>query len=439
MCGIQNLQRYNRFTACDNLCDAADSSTQANGTTKMSIEKKCSTCNKMLNRLIQLKCGHIQCDCCIKYKQNKTVSCSYCYEETSIEEITSNELLPQETNEELPTTCPFCSWSGPYKDYKNEDLNKIYLHIQTVTEVLAEIMSLNSANHSSNDAALYVSIDDVICVNDSSMKLDNCIMNLNESNIDNPIFLEQQDDQNDHKIDELNELITRLSAEQPTDVLNDDTQDTEVRLSDKRCLQFHENHIQTSQEIQQMKQEINSLQTIINVLHMELMARPVATDGLLIWPIEDIREKINNALCLKEPFVQSPTFVTVANGHPVQVYLYLHGKTSTEYHSSLYISIYVKLIEKVRQNLKGNVTFCIVDQSNSHYPSHVKRTCIVNTMNSNDMIGFDHLMVKNCLYQDPSPYIHDNTIWVIVKFNQTNPERFANLPKCVQHALENIG
>ncbi|CAF4087235.1 unnamed protein product [Rotaria sordida] len=322
---------------------------------------------------------------------------------------------------------------------KNEDLNKIYLHIQTVTEVLAEIMSLNSANHSSNDAALYVSIDDVICVNDSSMKLDNCIMNLNESNIDNPIFLEQQDDQNDHKIDELNELITRLSAEQPTDVLNDDTQDTEVRLSDKRCLQFHENHIQTSQEIQQMKQEINSLQTIINVLHMELMARPVATDGLLIWPIEDIREKINNALCLKEPFVQSPTFVTVANGHPVQVYLYLHGKTSTEYHSSLYISIYVKLIEKVRQNLKGNVTFCIVDQSNSHYPSHVKRTCIVNTMNSNDMIGFDHLMVKNCLYQDPSPYIHDNTIWVIVKFNQTNPERFANLPKCVQHALENIG
>ncbi|CAF3547863.1 unnamed protein product [Rotaria sp. Silwood1] len=264
-------------------------------------------------------------------------------------------------------------------------------------------------------------------------------MNLNENASDDLSLLLQQSAHNDFKLDELNDNITRLSVNQPTDDLNGDVQRQDTSSTNERCPEFRKNQIRIMQEkLGNMKQEINNLTLINSILYTQLMEQPATTDGLLIWLIPNIRKEIENALCLKELFLESPPVSTVMNGHRVRVYLYLNGKTSTIYSSSRYISIYIRLLTPIYQNLKGTITFCMVDQSNNCTPDHFQRTCPVDTMMPHELIGFDEFMPKKRLYQDPSRYIHDDEIRVIMKFNQTNAERFANHPQCVRNALENI-
>ncbi|CAF4087386.1 unnamed protein product [Rotaria sp. Silwood2] len=303
-----------------------------------------------------------------------------------------------------------------------------------------ELTSSNSANHSSHDTGLYKPIDNAICTDGYFMQHENPTRNLHQINIDDLPSLQQQSTHNDLKMDELNEHILQLSAYQTTDDLSGDVQRQDTPLTNERGPPFVDSQIGITQEQYQiMKQENDYLRLNNNLLQTQLMEQPATTDGLLIWLIPDSRKRINNALCLKERYLKSPMIFTAMNGHRMQAYLDLNGTTSNEYSSSLYISIYVRLLTPIYQNLKGTVTFCVVDQSNNDPQENIERTCPVDTMMANEMIGFDYFMLKNRLYQDPSRYIRHDNIWIIVKFNQTNAERFANLPSCVQNALENIG
>ncbi|CAF1453992.1 unnamed protein product [Rotaria sordida] len=85
--------------------------------TEMDPVYKCPACNLILNRPVQLKCGHRQCHFCRRSAETEAIICSTCHEETSVEDIIIDELLIQEINE-LPIICPLCTWSGSYRNYK---------------------------------------------------------------------------------------------------------------------------------------------------------------------------------------------------------------------------------------------------------------------------------------------------------------------------------
>ncbi|CAF1213060.1 unnamed protein product [Rotaria sordida] len=307
---------------------------------------KCPACNLILNRPVQLKCGHRQCHFCRRSAETEAIICSTCHEETSVENIIIDELLIQEINE-LPIICPLCTWSD-------------------------------------------------ICTYDYFTQHENPTMNLNPNDSDNLTSLLQHSAYNNHRMDELNDDIRRLSENQPTDDLNGNVQSQETPSTNEGCPQNLESQVGITQEqCQIMKQEIDWLKTINHLLQTQLMEQPAATDGLLIWSIPDARKKIDDTLCLKELVLDSPMVITAMNGHRLQAYLYLND--------------------------------------------HIIRTCPVDTNELNEMIGFDDFMPKNRLYQDPSRYIRDDKILIIVKVNQTNAERFAIYPPCLQNALEIIG
>ncbi|CAF1144637.1 unnamed protein product [Rotaria sordida] len=381
---------------------------------------KCPACNLILNRPVQLKCGHRQCHFCRRSAETEAIICSTCHEETSVEDIIIDELLIQEINE-LPIICPLCTWSGSYRNYKEHietthpcECKKCSATFTTVEKLIQhqqlecpatfvkcplysygceQLFPLNETRaHTISDVhidALRYAWNCCMCTIETAREDMKNNYHNNEASISST---------NNEKFEKLysniqilTELLCDLNSSKST---SHSSHDTDPYASINNGKDLSQVGI-TQEQCQIMKQEIDWLKTNYYLLQTQLMEQPAATDGLLIWSIPDARKKIDDTLCLKELVLDSRMIVTAMNGHRVQAYLYLND--------------------------------------------HIIRTCPVDTNELNEMIGFDDFMPKNRLYQDPSRYIRDDKILIIVKVNQTNAERFAIYPPCLQNALEIIG
>jgi hypothetical protein len=151
---------------------------------------------------------------------------------------------------------------------------------------------------------------------------------------------------------------------------------------------------------------------------------------VLIWCIDDITKKLQNAINRRELYIDSSMFQTLISGHRLWVRLYLNGKDDPKF-----ISIYVHLNFPAYGGFLGNIKFTLVDQSNNQPLAHIVQHCSGRIDNVGGSIGCDDFTDKNDLQMEGNRFICNDCVYFLVSVEQTNQEKFANLPFNVQHAL----
>ncbi|CAF2519237.1 unnamed protein product [Rotaria sp. Silwood2] len=194
-------------------------------------------------------------------------------------------------------------------------------------------------------------------------------------------------------------------------------------------------HIEQSEQHQDSSHmnENNTIQCCINssqMLHIPLENTVVSTDGTLIWHVDEIFKKINDAIYRKQPFIDSDPFQTSMNGQRLWARIYLDGKTNSKF-----ISFHIHLNFPVCKIFTGYIKFILVDQSNNTQLQHIIKRCSAEMNNVNDCVGFDDFIDKNLLHQESNPYICNDSAYFIVFVEQTNQEKFIHLSSNVQDAI----
>jgi hypothetical protein len=110
--------------------------------------------------------------------------------------------------------------------------------------------------------------------------------------------------------------------------------------------------------------------------------------------------------------------------------LYFNGKNDPKF-----ISFNVHLYSPVHNTFRANIKFVLVDRSTNHPLQHFIRSCSGEMNNVNNCLGFDDFMDKNMLHKEGNRYILNDSVYFLVCIEQTNQEKYANLPANVQDAL----
>ena len=167
-----------------------------------------------------------------------------------------------------------------------------------------------------------------------------------------------------------------------------------------------------------------------NILQTQLDVTPVSTDGILKWRIDGIFQKIDDAISRRQLFVDSSIFQTCMDGHRIWCRFHPNGKTNPAF-----ISLNVHFNFPMHRPFCGRIHYVLVNQSTNQPLQHVIRYCDVTTDNVNSCFGFDEFVDKNILHGESNPYIHDDSICILIHVEQTNEEKFANLEGNIKDAI----
>ncbi|UJR32185.1 hypothetical protein I4U23_019649 [Adineta vaga] len=150
---------------------------------------------------------------------------------------------------------------------------------------------------------------------------------------------------------------------------------------------------------------------------------------MFIWKIEDVRQKIDDAICRRKIYIDSPKFQTPLNGHKVWVRLYLNGNAKSKY-----LSIKLHLNFPIHNPFSAGIKFILVDQGTQPL-QHIIKSCDASGSDVNASFGFDEFIDKNFLHINDNSYVLDNSICFVIHINQTQEQKLAHLDANTRDAI----
>jgi len=118
------------------------------------------------------------------------------------------------------------------------------------------------------------------------------------------------------------------------------------------------------------------------------------------------------------------------DGHRLYARLYLHGKSDPKF-----VSLHVHLNPPIHGTFRGNIKFVLVDQSTNDELHHIIKSCSGEMIDVDDGLGFNDFVDKNILHKEGNVYVRNNSVYFLICVEQTNQEKYVNLPPNVQDAL----
>ncbi len=189
---------------------------------------------------------------------------------------------------------------------------------------------------------------------------------------------------------------------------------------------------ETNENLLHLNQYLNGN---INFLQTELSSIPVSKNGLLIWFIEHISEKIDESYPPSKRSIDSPRFWSLTGEHPLNVRIFLHGDSND--HPN-YLSIHLILNSSGNNNLFIPITCCLVDQTINQ--QHIIQRANIN-LNQNQ-IGtihcFSQFVPTNEVHFAYSRFVDNNTICLIVKLHENQSKQYDHYSIPIKNALEQI-
>ncbi|CAF0832251.1 unnamed protein product [Adineta ricciae] len=369
-----------------------------------------------------MSCGELQSE--ISNKSNFCVLCNYCYgnlgrdEQIEHNHIRSERhflstiifLMDRRSDYQCAEIAQFALYSDddgePARTEEHRRLTNYAHCMEKITSLMTEIFSLSNAEESPLSRSFTTnSLTDFM--NRSGQ---HSIQQLNNDS-DRARDLQLQQYMNEMNMKDIDQFLCSVS---------DNGQGFDPTAEDPNITSPE------SVEHENMLLKLNS-----NLLHQfELDARPVSTDGILIWHIDGIRENINDAIYKRKLYIDSPNFHTSMYGHRMWARLFLNGNTDAKY-----LSIYIHLNFPVRGRFSGHIRFILVDQSGQMPLQHIIKDCEASGTDVNASFGFDEFADKNVLHKESSSYIRDDSIYFVVCIDQSPTERFANLDEHIQDAI----
>ncbi|CAF1071210.1 unnamed protein product [Didymodactylos carnosus] len=157
-------------------------------------------------------------------------------------------------------------------------------------------------------------------------------------------------------------------------------------------------------------------------------------DGMLIWRITDISDRMADAQSERQTSVYSPVFYSSPTGYKMRVCLYLHGNGNARgTHMSLsFVLMRGEYDSIVKWPFNHKVTFCVFDQSgqsqhaiNSFHPDTISNSFQRPQSEMNIAFGISRFFPLSVIQQEDNSYVRDNTMFLKVIVD------FAELPQLV--------
>jgi len=154
----------------------------------------------------------------------------------------------------------------------------------------------------------------------------------------------------------------------------------------------------------------------------------VSTDGVCLWRIDNVVQRMADAQSERQTSIFSPPFYSAINGYKMRARLYLHGDGSAR---RTHISLFFMLMKSehdalLRWPFHYKVTFCLIDQTgqgrhmiDSFRPDVKSNSFQRPTSNSNIASGIPKFFPLPMLQQEDSAYVRDDTMFIKIMVDLT--------------------
>ena len=186
---------------------------------------------------------------------------------------------------------------------------------------------------------------------------------------------------------------------------------------------------------QQLSQCNKNLSWQISMLQNDLSNVPFSKDGILIWRIDNLSEKIDEAYRYQKSSITSPKFLSLTGEHLLNALLFLYGD---EFGYPKYISVHIQLNPGGKNILRIPVTCCLVDHTTHHHNIMGQRDVWLSQQDIGTICCFSRFIETNLVYKAGSQFVDNDTLCLIIKVHQEQSNQYNDLPVSIQHALKHI-
>ncbi|CAF4972647.1 unnamed protein product [Rotaria sp. Silwood1] len=347
----------------------------------------------------------------------------------------------------LAIICSQCSWTGILKNYQehldqshqNPKCNYCDEQFESVNQLNQHKILRCELQHHYQSKQHQNSILNVI--QDMILQLRDARMPCNQMDTDIPQTTTTID--NAFAFNQLSELEETISIfSNGTETLNEDIQRVNTNLLE------HEDKLQRLiDNVSNLKLSVEEENffyegTIPNleVLNQDLMSleakindtQDVSYDGIFVWKISKVQEKMMDAQSERQPSIYSPPFYSSPIGYKMRLRLYLNGDGNAR---RTHISLFFVLMRSrndpiLKFPFNYKVTFCLYDQTpqqrhiiDSFRPDIRSSSFQRPRSDMNIASGIPKFFPLTLIQQEGNPYVRNDTIFIKVMID------FDNLPK----------
>ncbi len=203
------------------------------------------------------------------------------------------------------------------------------------------------------------------------------------------------------------------------------------------CEKLNKLSLENKQEKENNQQLIQRNKDLVfqnNMLQIDLSNVPFSKDGVLIWIIDNLSERIDEAYRCQKSSISSPKFLSLTDEHLLNARLFLYGDESA--HPN-YISLHIQLSPGGKNMLVIPVTCCLVDHTTHRHIMERDDVCL-SQQNIGTICRFSQFIETNLVHAEGSRFVDKDTLCLIIKVHQEQSNQYNDLPVSIQHALRHI-
>ncbi|CAM2727510.1 unnamed protein product [Rotaria socialis] len=431
----------------------------------------CRVCALILQDPVQLtECGHRQCQTCLPNEHQSEIKCAQCQTKMLKTEVRRDRGF-QNAMRTLPIVCCLCQWNGILDNYQNHlaeyhpnpicdhcgkqfnSTNKLNEH--RLVDCPGISVECLSHDYACNEHVItHVEIEEHSITEQHQQIFSNHVRRISlcenerQTNTDFPLTTTTTEsyDPDTIQFEELRDIINVLTGGIEA-LVNDAQRLSNESLQAQITLQTLEEQlpglklsIEESNGFLQgvncnldiLKQDFTSLQEKVNDLQC------VSYDGIFIWKITNVKEKMMDAQSERQTSIYSPPFYSSPNGYKMRARLYLNGDgNARRTHMSMFFVLMQSSNDPILKfPFNYKVTFCLYDQTpaqrhiiDSFRPDIRSSSFQRPRMNMNIASGIPKFFPLENIQQEGSPYVQDNIMFIKILVN------FRCLPKTLLHYI----
>ncbi|CAF3334917.1 unnamed protein product [Rotaria socialis] len=420
----------------------------------------CRVCALILRDPVQfMRCGHRQCQTCLPNEHQSEITCAQCQTKMLKTEVHLDRGFQNEIRT-LPVVCFLCQWNGILDHYQNHlDQSHPNLTCEYCGEQFNSTNNFNEHKVSAcqkisvacllkdfgcNERIIRANIKEHYMTEQHQQSISKCIRQLLSHDNDRRIDIDflrtttESYDPDTIQFEELRDIINVLTGGIEA-LVNDAQRLSNESLQAQITLQTLEEQlpglklsIEESNGFLQgvncnldiLKQDFTSLQEKVNDLQC------VSYDGIFIWKITNVKEKMMDAQSERQTSIYSPPFYSSPNGYKMRARLYLNGDgNARRTHMSMFFVLMRSLNDQILKfPFNYKVTFCLYDQTpaqrhiiDSFRPDIKSNSFQRPRTDMNIASGIPKFFPLETIQQEGNPYVRDDTMFIkiLVDFEDT--------------------
>ncbi|CAF3710764.1 unnamed protein product [Rotaria sp. Silwood1] len=372
----------------------------------------CPSCRLIFRDPYRLHCGHRQCQSCINL-QHRTIHCLSCSKTSTTDEVSLDKAFQAEL-ECLSIFCSFCDWTGPLKIYQDH-LDHTHVDRFFICSLCTEQVERSK-------------IVEHYMTGTHQLMLINILRYLQSIKIKN-------DQQKMMRYSQFHERISNLSGhtsllyirmEQIRNQSYSHQQALESKNHElfllKSLSQNVKNHLDRMRIVQD-----SCMKDVLSLEYHFEHRQIVSFNGILIWKISNVQERIDDAKFERQRSIYSPEFHSSSSGYKMRARLFLNGTDSAQ---DTHMSIFFILMRGeydaiLKWPFPFKMIFSLINQLTTEKDRHhlsqffwpdKQSICFQRPrLEMNEAYGIKKFISLNKFQQNRNQYVQDDTMFIKIE------------------------